>query len=158
LSRREIRIGRWIMTRFDLLSPGAALVDADDTLAPELKQGRDYIDVHLQRPTDRGKARTAFRSMARSMSDRYLRRHPSCARREYQSFTVLLSTEPEALSDQAYNRIRADIERTRVRLHVSQQRVDILRKEIERYAGGAQSQDVGRDVQAAMLKVLIHRY
>ena len=78
------------MTRFDLLSPGAALVDADETLTPELKQGRAYIDVHLQRPADRGKARTAFRSMARSMSDRYLRRHPTFARRQYQSFSALL--------------------------------------------------------------------
>ncbi len=158
LSRREIRIGRWIMMRFDLLSPGAALVDADDALTPELKQGRDYVDVHLQRPADRGKARTAFRSMARSMSDRYLRRHPTFARRQYQSFSALLSTEPDALSDQAHERIQADIEKTRTRLHVSPQRVEILRKEVERYASGAQSPDVGRDVQGAMLKILIHRY
>lgn len=158
LSRREIRIGRWIMMRFDLLSPGAALVDAEDTLTPELKQGRDYIDVHLQRPADRGKARTAFRSMARSMSDRYLRRHPTFTRRQYQSFSALLSTEPQALSDQAYERVKSDIEKTRRRLHVSPQRVELLRKEVERYTSGAQSQDVGRDVQAAMLKILIHRY
>ena len=158
LSRREIRIGRWIMMRFDLLSPGAALVDAEDALTPELKQGRDYIDVHLQRPSDRGKARTAFRSMAKSMADRYLRRHPTFARRQYQSFSALLSTEPQKLSDQVYNRIQVDTERARERLHVSAQRMDTLRKEVERYVSGAQSQDVGRDVQAAMLKILIHRY
>ena len=158
LSRREIRIGRWIMMRFDLLSPGTALGEADDNLAPELKPGRDYVDVFLQRPTDRGKARTAFRSMARSMADRYLRRHPTFERRQYRSFSALLSTEPEKLSDQAYARLQADIERTRSRLHVSAQRVEALRKEVDRYASGAQTQDVGRDVQAAMLKILIHRY
>jgi hypothetical protein len=41
---------------------------------------------------------------------------------------------------------------------VSAQRVEALRKEVDRYASGAQTQDVGRDVQAAMLKILIHRY
>jgi hypothetical protein len=158
LSRREIRIGRWIMMRLDLLSPETALGDADDKLAPELKPGRDYVDVFLQRPSDRGKTRTAFRSMARSMADRYLRRHPTFERRQYRNFSALLSTEPEKLSDQAYARLLADVTKTKERLHVSARRVEVLRKEVERYADSAQNQDVGRDVQAAMLKILIHRY
>ena len=113
LARREIRIGRWIMMRFDSLTPAAALGNSDDSLAPELKPGRDFVDVYLQRPSDRGKARTAFRGIAKSMADRYLRRHPTFERRQYRNFSALLSTEPDRLSDQAYERQLADIEMAR---------------------------------------------
>lgn len=158
LARREIRLGRWIMMRFDSLAPATAFGDADESLAPELKPGRDFVDVFLQRSGDRLKARTAFRGMARSMADRYLRRHPTFERRQYRSFAPLLSTEPDQLSDQAYTRLQSEIERERHRLHVSPSRIATLRQEIERYAAGSHSQDVGRDVQAAMLRILIHRY
>jgi hypothetical protein len=116
LARREIRIGRWIMMRFDSLTPAAALGNSDDSLAPELKPGRDFVDVYLQRPSDRGKARTAFRGMAKSMADRYLRRHPTFERRQYRNFSALLSTEPDRLSDQAYERQLADIEMARIQM------------------------------------------
>jgi hypothetical protein len=158
LARREIRIGRWIMMRFDALAPATAFGGDDDSLAPELKPGRDYVDVFFQASTDRKKSRTAFRGMSKNMADRYLRQHPAFIRRDFKSFSPLLSTEPDRLSSQAHNRLVSDIERVRSRLHVSPDRLTKLRQEVQRYAHGAKSQDVGPDVQVAMLRILIHRY
>lgn len=158
LARREIRIGRWIMMRFDALAPATIFGNSDDTLAPGLKSDRDYIDIYFQAGTDRNKSRNAFRTMSKNMADRYLRQYAPFEKRNFNSFSTLLSTEPDKLSNQAYKRLLADIERVRARLHVSSERVAILRKEIERYASAARSQDVGPDVQAVMLRILIHRY
>ena len=88
----------------------------------------------------------------------YLRQHPAFIRREFKSFSPLLSTEPDRLSSQAHSRLVADIERARAKLHVSSDRLAKLKQEVERYAQGAKSQDVGSDVQAAMLRILLHRY
>jgi hypothetical protein len=86
LARREIRMARWIMMRLDGLTPEAALVEGDGPLAPEIKAGRDYVDIFLQRE-DRNKSRTIFRAVAKSMADRYLRRHPVFERRQWRTFS-----------------------------------------------------------------------
>jgi hypothetical protein len=158
LARREIRVARWIMMRLDALPPSSALGEGDSELAPELKSGRDYIDIFLQRSEDRYKSRTVFRSMARSMADRYLRRHPVFDRRQYRGFETLLSSEPDNLPEQAIARIKDDVSRLQKRLRIASTRRNLLQKEVDRYVQGSQSRDVGPEVQLAMLSILMHRY
>ncbi|HEY0469536.1 MAG TPA: hypothetical protein VGC79_35345 [Polyangiaceae bacterium] len=158
LARREIRIGRWIMMRLDTLTPATSLGKSGNALEPELKLNRDYSEVFLNRPKDRLKARNSFRSMARSMADRYLRRHPTFERRQYRHFAPLLSTQPDTLAKQTQEKLAGEIEKTAARLHISKSRVSDLRAEVARYATSALNQDVGADVQAAMLNILLHRY
>lgn len=157
LARREIRVGRWIMMRLDGLKPDAALTDGGDPLAPEVKAGRDYIDILLQKE-DRNKSRTAFRAVARSMADRYLRRHPVFERRQWRSFSTLLSEEPPALSEQTFRRLSEDVDRTRRQLSITSRRWTALEEEVNRFSAGAKSQDTGRDVRLVMLRILMHRY
>ena len=158
LARREIRVARWIMMRLDALLPSTALGEGDGELAPELKPGRDYVDIFLQRAEDRNKSRTVFRSMTRSMADRYLRRHPVFDRRQYRGFETLLSSEPDNLPEQTVARIKDDVARTQERLRIAPARRELLENEIDRYVQGAQGRDVGPEVQLAMLSILMHRY
>lgn len=158
LARREIRMARWIMMRLDGLTPEAALAESEGLIAPEIKAGRDYTDIFLQRPEDRNRSRTVFRSVARSMADRYLRRHPVFARRQWRAFSALLSTEPPGLPDQTLRRIEEEVVKTQRRLGIPFARRRLLEKEVERYVTGAKSQDTGREVQLAMLQILMHRY
>lgn len=157
LARREIRIARWIMMRVDRLKPEIALGDGDASLAPEVTPGRDYIDIFLNKTDDLQRSRAAFRKMARSMADRYLRRHPAFERRNH-SFSSLLSTEPPRLPPQTVRRIEDEVEKARVSLRIGTKRRDFLKQEIERYATGAKNQDLGPEVRAAMLRILMHRY
>jgi len=157
LARREIRFARWIMMRLDNLTPAAALGESED-LGPELKPGRDYIDIYLQRPEDRGKARAAFRTVAKSMADRYLRRHAVFQRRRYQGFEALLSQEPDKLAEQTVQRIAGKLDRVQEKLRVPRDRRKILERDVEAYASSSQSQDVGPEVRLAMLGILMHRY
>lgn len=157
LARREIRVARWIMMRLDGLTPEVALSDGDENRAPEVKLGRDYLDIFLQRLDER-KARTLFRSVAASMADRYLRRHPVFQRRQYRGFSSLLSAEPPAFSKQALRRLADEVEKTQTRLKIPAQRRAALEAEVSRYASSAKNQDTGPEVQLAMLNILMHRY
>lgn len=157
LARREIRMARWIMMRRDSLTPEAALLASDGPIAPEVKASRDYVDIYLQKPGDRA-TRSAFRTVAKSMADRYLRRHPVFERRQWRSFSTLLSVEPPALSSKALARLADDVAKTQARLGITVARRDALEAEVARYATGANSQDVGPDVQLAMLRILMNRY
>jgi hypothetical protein len=158
LARREIRVARWIMMRFDALTPAAVLVDSDSSLAPELKAGRDYVNVFLQKPEDRDKSRTQFRNMARSMADRYLRRHEIFEDKQWRNFSVLLSSEPDRLSPQGLKKLERDVDKASERLKIPRARRSLLEREVDRYASGARTQDLGSDIRLAMLKILLHRY
>ena len=158
LARREIRIARWIMMRLDGLRPEIALGNADASRAPEVTPGRDYIDIFLTKAEDRQRSRAAFRTMAKSMADRYLRRHPVFERRVWRSFSTLLSTEIPKLPAQTVRRIEQDVEKARTALRITAQRRDLLTLEIERYVAGAKNQDTGPEVRAVMLRILMHRY
>lgn len=158
LARREIRVGRWIMMRWDAITPKAVFGNADSDLAPELKAGRDYLDILFQRAGDKGRSRTVFRTMARNMADRYLRRHPVFDRRQYRGFETLLAGEPDRISDQALKRLQEDSARVQSRLKISSSRRKLLETEVDRYAKGSQSADIGPDVRVAMLTILMHRY
>ncbi|MCX7318730.1 MAG: hypothetical protein NT113_04265 [Hyphomicrobiales bacterium] len=158
LARREIRIARWIMMRQDGIKPEIALGNADTSLAPEVTPGRDYIDVFLNKAEDRQRSRTIFRTMARSMADRYLRRHPVFERRPWRGFSTLLSVEIPSLPIQTVKRIEQDVEKIEASLRITPGRREMLKKEIERYVSGAKTQDTGKEVQAVMLRILMHRY
>jgi hypothetical protein len=158
LARREIRMARWIMMRLDGLTPKAALIEGDESHAPEIKAERDYVDVLLQRPEDRNKSRMAFRGVAKSMADRYLRRHPLFERRQWRGFATLLSTVPHALSEQTRRRVADEVDKTQRRLKIPSQRRALLDAEVERYVAGAKSQDTGVEVRLVMVQILMHRY
>jgi len=158
LARREIRTARWIMMRLDGLTPEAALLESEGPIAPEIKAGRDYVDIFLQKPEDRNKSRTVFRSVAKSMADRYLRRHPVFERRQWRAFSTLLSVEPPALPAQTVRRLADEVTKTQQRLDILPARREFFEKEVERYVAGAKNQDIGREVQLTMLRILMYRY
>ena len=50
MTRREMQIGRWMMMRFDALSPSSVFQSPDDDALPGLKRDRDYLDIFMQSP------------------------------------------------------------------------------------------------------------
>src|SRR4029077_10399792 len=98
------------------------------------------IDIFMQR-ADRAQSRNIFRSVAKSMADRYLRRHPVFQRRPWRGFSTLLFTEPPSLTEQSVRRLSEDLDKTQARLKIPPQRRNLLEKEVERYVSGAKNQD-----------------
>jgi hypothetical protein len=67
LIRRELTIGRWILSRLDVLQPKKLFdtlsFDDADVYMPGITTGRDIIRINLQ-STRRNESRRNFRAMA----------------------------------------------------------------------------------------------
>jgi hypothetical protein len=158
LARREIGFARWIMMRLDALTPADALLEGGVGEGPEVKSGRDYYEISLQKGIGREAQRRAFRKMARDMADRYLRLMPLFAARQYRRFDALLSTEPDLLPAQSIGKLGKSVDAVQRRLGVSPNRRKSIEREVKSYIAAASSSDIGEDVQLGMIRVLMHRY
>ncbi len=161
LARRELRIARWVITRFDILKPSEALaIVAEDRTDrpsyPGLSATREIETVLLQSWGQRRDQRTAFRRMARDMAERYLQKHPLLGPRRLVELGNLLSEEPEVLSDAKLADFRKHVDAVQKRLMITDSRRQELAETVEGFRKGGST--VTADVQLAMLSVLLHRY
>lgn len=158
LARRELKVGRWILTRLDALTPADVLIEQDLDGGGEtgLKRAREITDIWLQSGDDRSNQRRAFRKMAKDMAGRYLRQMEVFNRRGLHNLGDLLSTEPEGIAAGKRETLGRQVASLQRRYGVSAQRRQDLEEEIANYAKGAG--EVGEDLQLEMLAILLHRY
>lgn len=161
-TRRELRVARWVLTRFDVFHPRESLTAISDEQAkaielPGITPTRDTIDIRLQSGvTDRTEQRQAFRRMAKDMAGRYLRQMSLFSSRSLSELSDLLSTEPESLTPTKLSQLGASIDNLQHQLHITDSRRTSLLASVDMYRPGKQ-QMLG-DVRLAMLAVLMHRY
>lgn len=96
LRNREIKLGRWIVTRVDALAPEdftAAM--QEDRQTPGTTPGRDHIYQLMQRSR---KNRRAFRAVARDIANRYIDYMPAL-KRHVNSLDACLEAREPVLSD-----------------------------------------------------------
>jgi hypothetical protein len=161
LARRELRIARWMIARFDVLLPQEALaaVIEDHSEAasyPGLSQDREIEVVLLQSSGPRRENRTNFRKMAKDMAGRYLRRMPLLGSRNLVVLGDLLGDEDVFISASEAKRLGESVDATQRRLRIPDSRRQGLQKDVAEYrvAGNPVSQDLG----SAMLSIMMHRY
>lgn len=111
LSQREMRIGRWLLTRLDALNPAHVLASEDTGV----QRTRTVTEIRMQ-AGDRRRSRSAFRKMARDMSKRYMRQMDIFNRRTLADLSDLLVTNGRSIS---YSK-----------MHELQQRVDVIQRRV----------------------------
>jgi len=161
LVRRELRIGRWVMTRLDALSPEQVLQGAPSRATEDLKRvqtKRDITEIRFQSNKARAATRKNFQKMARDMSTRYIRMMPVFERRGISSMSSILRTEPPMLSNRRMAELNDRVEADRARLGISTKRHAEIQQLVKAYAQGTRDRDVGGDVSLAMERVLLHRF
>lgn len=159
LARRELKVGRWILTRLDAMTPADVLIDQspdNDVDEPGLKRTREITEIWLQSGGDRGNQRRAFRKMAKDMSARYLRQMEVFNRRGLHSLGDLLSTQPEAIAPGKREKLVEQVAALQVRHAVSAKRRRDFEQDVDTYLKG--SGEDGEDIRLAMLAILIQRY
>lgn len=159
LVRRELKVGRWILTRLDALSPADVLSDIDAETEPDepgLKRAREITDIWLQSHGDRANQRRSFRKMAKDMSSRYLRQMEVFNRRGLHSLGDILSTEAETVGQGKRDKLALHVDGLQRRHAVSNARRRSLEAEIAGYL--EMSGDDGDDLRLAMLSILLSRY
>lgn len=162
LSRRELRVGRWVLTRLDSLQPQEILAApkeprGDGPQLPGLTAARDVIEIMLQSSAvQRRGQRLAFRKMAKDMADRYLRQMPLFSSRNLSTFSDLLATEAEGLSVSKRKQLLSTVDGAQQKLLISDTRRRSLSEEVDRYQ--PRVGPLPDDVRLAMLSVLMYRY
>jgi hypothetical protein len=157
LTRREMKVARWVLTRLDALTPGDVLLDkVADPEEPGLKHTREITDIWMQSSDDRAGQRRAFRKMAKDMAGRYLSQMEVFNRRRLHNLGDLLATAPETIPPGKRDRLAQQVEVLQHRYSVSAERRRGLEQEIETYLAGADED--GEDLRLAMLGILLERY
>ncbi|MCK1515628.1 hypothetical protein IVB22_24350 [Bradyrhizobium sp. 190] len=157
LTRREMKVARWVLTRLDALTPSDVLLDKIS--APEepgLKHTREITDIWMQSSEDRAGQRRAFRKMAKDMAGRYLSQMEVFNRRRLHNLGDLLATAPETIPPGKREKLAQQVEVLQHRYGVSAERRRGLEQEIETYLAGAEED--GEDLRLAMLAILLERY
>jgi hypothetical protein len=161
LARRELKLARWILTRYDALSPEDVLTEERTSIQsdePGLKRSREITEIWLQSSDDRTSQRRAFRKMAKDMANRYLRQMDIFNRRGLHSLGDLLSINPEVIPASKLEQLSKQVDSAQKRHSVSPARRSDIESEVDRYLSSAQSQDTGWDVRLSMVMILLERY
>ncbi len=161
LARRELRIGRWMIARFDVLLPQEALAAVTDDRAdaanyPGLSQDRETEVILLQSSGLRRENRTNFRKMAKDMAGRYLRRMPLLSTRNLVLLGDLLGDEEVLISPSSRKKLKETVDAAQRRLKISDSRRQTFEKEIAEFRVGGKP--VPEDIALAMLSIMLHRY
>ena len=159
LSRRELRVSRWILTRLDALTPSDVLLDDGSTATadePGFKRAREITSIWMQSGEDRANQRRAFRKMAKDMAGRYLVQMEVFNRRRLHNLGDLLSTQAEMIAQSKREKLAKQVETLQRRYAVSAERRSGLELEIADYLKGGDED--GEDLRLAMLAILLERY
>lgn len=148
LARRELKVGRWVITRFDALTPRQVL------LSPGLSSQREITYIKMQNDKRRAVDRTAFRKMAKDMSSRYLRRMDSFNRRGLTELGSMLATLPEPISKSKLERLRRHVDAVQRKTNVSPERRADLEEKVNTYLG----EHAGEELRLAALEIVMERY
>lgn len=162
LAGRELAVARWLASRTDALTPAEVLTE-DDSAVPLSEhapptEGRDITRINFQSLKSRGQVRPQFRKMALDMASRYLRHLPVFERKRIVELRDFLVNEAPQLTPSQLSELRADVEKLIRNNKVSAARAEVFRHEARAYARGSTSDDVGEDVQLAIVRILVHRY
>lgn len=148
LRGRELKIGRWVLTRVDAMSHAdfrKALAETETEEVPGTTRGRDRIIKLMQGR----KARAAFRPVARDVSKKYFAQMPVFVRRGLDSLERCLREESPEISPSQLRSLLADVQAVEERSHLPKSALDAIR--------GSIPDKLKPDVQAAVYRILLNR-
>lgn len=148
LSRRELKVSRWVLTRLD------ALTSRDVLLNQAIS--REITVIRMQSGKERKKQRQEFRKMAKDMAGRYLRQMDVFNRRGLDNLGDLLSTTPKLLPAGKRQQLEKHVNILQRRYGVSSERRREFEKEVDDYL--ANTNEKSEDFRLGILSVLFERY
>lgn len=159
LIKRELDIGRWVLSRLDVLKPSelfeSLLISGRQATTPGVTVGRDLLQIDLQN-VSRKNSRRNFSAMARRMSSRYLRALPIFEQNSITSIEPLLDKDLKPLAESKVAALRFSVRKEAEKYNVFDERLEEFR---ELSIDFLQKRDELReDFVLAIVRILIHRY
>ena len=157
LGRRELKVGRWVLTRLDALPPGDVLLESSTKVdGAGLNQSREVTVIRMQGGDGRRHQRTAFRKMAKDMSRRYLSQMDVFNRRRLHGLSDMLSTELEPIPPGKCGQLAKRVDALQRRCRITDERRRGLEQIVDDYL--MSTQQATEDLRLATLSVLMERY
>ena len=157
LSRRELKVSRWVLTRLDALTPSDVLLDqAAKKNETGLNLSREITIIRMQNGEERGSQRRTFRKMAKGMAGRYLRQMEVFNRRGLHSLDDLLSPTAELLPHGKLQQLRKHVGALQRRYGISAERRRDLERKTDDYL--ANTEENKEDMRLGIQSVLFERY
>ncbi len=162
LAGREVRIARWMLTRFDSFGPEQILYGKpmtqglSDTAEPGVQFRRDVLEIRLQ--SERSKSRTEFRKVAQQLCKRYLAQIPVMQTRGATDIRQMLEGRLENITKAQLKAADASMEQVIKSTHLPVVWVKDIKQQVEafledRAVRGVEADTVGR----AMTAILVSR-
>lgn len=160
LVRRELRIARWIIARFDVLLPEQALAEATEDRSdvaeyPGVTAGRDTVMILLQSSGRRIEQRKRFRALAKDMASRYLRRMPLLNDKGLTALADFLPEADVAITPGRLRELAGKVDSAQTQLRITPTLRATYEKQIKAYWGDKTT--LPEDMALAMLLVMMHR-
>ncbi|WP_137123437.1 ORC-CDC6 family AAA ATPase [Segeticoccus rhizosphaerae] len=154
LTQREMRIGRWILTRLDALKPARVLGQEGD---PDVQKLRVTTEIRMQ-PVERRTTRPAFRKMAKDMSNRYLRQIEAFNRRSLTNFSDLLATEPASLPDKKLAELAQQVDVVQGYVGASESQRHELQDRVQDYLASSSTNRSTPELVLAATAIALQRF
>jgi len=155
LLRRELRVARWLIARFDILLPQEMLGTvsaAEAAKFPGVSADREKEVILLQSSGNRRLDRTHFRNMSRNMAARYLRRMPMLSERGLTAITDLLG-DKASFRASSLEALKKSVASTQKKLDIKPSDRETLEAQV-RVVKKADSEEI----VLQMLKIMMHRF
>jgi hypothetical protein len=160
VTRREIILGRWIMSRLDALSPTEIVSEFGATeespAAPGVAPQRDFEVVALQGVgEDRQAARRQFRKVADAIGRRYLKQVEALNRAQIADLGSILDTMVTPLPDEKLTGWEKEVDSEAAKRAIT----GPVRRSLEDSVDAILKQrgETAKDLRVALLRILVHR-
>ena len=161
LTRREMKVARWVLTRLDILKPSDVLLDSAATNEMDglgVKHTREITCIWMQNRKDRTHQRRVFRKMAKDMANRYLTQMEAFHRRNLNNLGDLLITMPKVVSLGKRKKILKQVDKLQNRYEISAVFRSRMEQEICNYLKNSRLNESVEDLRDSMLLILMERY
>lgn len=159
VTRREIILGRWIMSRLDALSPTEVASEFGATeespSAPGVAPQRDFEMVALQGVGgDRQTARRQFRKVADAIGRRYLKQVEALNRAQIADLGSILDTVPSDVPEEKLSGWEEEVETEAAKRAITGPVRKSLDESVDSILKG---RSAAKDLRVALLRILVHR-
>ena len=161
LTRREMKVARWVLTRLDILKPSDVLLDSAATNKkeePGVNHSREITDIWMQDRKYRARQRRVFRKMAKDMANRYLTQMEIFSRRNLNDLGDLLITMPKVVSLGRRKKILEQVDKLQYCYNISDTCRSSMEQEICHYLNNSKLNESVEDLRDAMLLILMERH
>ena len=157
-TRREIVLGRWVLSRLDALSPSEIATEFASSQTdglPGQSSQRDYEIVFFQGVgTSRAEARRKFRKVAEAISSRYMKQVEPLSRRQIADLSSILDCKVSAVPEEELAVWRDEIEAEMENRQISTKQRELLEQTVDSIL---KNKGASSDLRCALLRILVHR-